>query len=135
MLAVKVFSATMVADREVLGEKVSRWMQENRVDVAQWTLTQSSDEAFHCVAFTLMGNTLFPEGDLPGIVIGKRRFNAVKIFSATKAKEREALGESVRHWMSAHQFGSGDVHLEVRQSSDSEFHCLTIAVFYNEVPQ
>lgn len=135
MLEVKVFSATMVADREKLGEKVSHWIQENRIDVAQWSLTQSSDAAFHCVAFTVMGDSqpAGTGGGSTGFVIDVRCYNAVRLFSATKARERDRLGEQIRQWMSAHQFSSSDVHLEVRQSSDAEFHCLTIAVFYNEV--
>jgi len=51
---VKVFSATMFADREHLGEKVGAWLQSNParkpVDVV---VTQSSDDAFHCLAITV----------------------------------------------------------------------------------
>jgi hypothetical protein len=51
---VKVFSATMVADRDQLGEKVSAWMQNNsHLKVTDIVLTQSSDEAFHCIAITV----------------------------------------------------------------------------------
>jgi len=51
---VKVFSATMVADRDQLGEKVSAWMQQNtHLKVTDIVVTQSSDEAFHCIALTL----------------------------------------------------------------------------------
>jgi len=51
---VKVFSATMVADREQLGEKVSAWMQTNsHLKVTDIVVTQSSDEAFHCIAITV----------------------------------------------------------------------------------
>jgi hypothetical protein len=51
---VKVFSATMVADRERLGEKVTDWMADNpHVDVREVVVTQSSDEAFHCIALTV----------------------------------------------------------------------------------
>ena len=51
---VKVFSATMVADREQLGEKVTHWMQANPgCKVTDITITQSSDEAFHCIAITV----------------------------------------------------------------------------------
>lgn len=51
---VKVFSATMVADREQLGEKVSDWMQRNpALKVTDIVVTQSSDEAFHCIALTV----------------------------------------------------------------------------------
>lgn len=55
--------------------------------------------------------------------------SGVKVFSATKAKEREALGEHITEWI------RGNPNMEivdkiVTQSSDSEFHCLTITLFY-----
>ena len=51
---VKVFSATMVADREQLGEKVTAWMHANpHIKPTDITITQSSDEAFHCIAITV----------------------------------------------------------------------------------
>ena len=51
---VKVFSATMVADRDQLGEKVSEWMNRNsQLKVTDIVVTQSSDEAFHCIAITV----------------------------------------------------------------------------------
>jgi hypothetical protein len=51
---VKVFSATMVADRDQLGEKVTAWIRDNpRCQVRDVIVTQSSDEAFHCVAITV----------------------------------------------------------------------------------
>ena len=56
-------------------------------------------------------------------------FSAVKVFSATKAREREELGETVTRWLDAHP----DVRIvdyKVTQSSDSEFHCLAITLFY-----
>ncbi len=51
---VKVFSATMVADRDQLGEKVTAWINAdaNR-KVTDIVITQSSDEAFHCIAITV----------------------------------------------------------------------------------
>lgn len=50
---VKVFSATMVADRDQLGEKVTAWMGSNpALKVTDIVITQSSDEAFHCIAIT-----------------------------------------------------------------------------------
>ncbi len=55
--------------------------------------------------------------------------SGVKVFSATKARERSRLGDDVTDWMRAHQ----DVEIVdkiVTQSSDSEFHCLTITLFY-----
>jgi hypothetical protein len=56
-------------------------------------------------------------------------FNGVKVFSATKAKEREDLGEQVNRWLRA----NSDLEIvdrTVMQSSDNEFHCLTVVLFY-----
>jgi hypothetical protein len=53
----------------------------------------------------------------------------VKVFSATKAKERELLGESITDWIRTHP-DHEIVDKIVTQSSDSEFHCLTITLFY-----
>ena len=51
---VKVFSATMVADRDQLGEKVTAWINSNPdKKVTNLVVTQSSDEAFHCIAITV----------------------------------------------------------------------------------
>ncbi|MFH0901531.1 MAG: hypothetical protein V2A73_12965 [Pseudomonadota bacterium] len=51
---VKVFSATMAPDREHLGEKITLWLRERpHVKIADTIVTQSSDEAFHCLAITL----------------------------------------------------------------------------------
>ncbi len=57
------------------------------------------------------------------------QFTGVKVFSATKAKEREELGETVTRWLR----NNADVEVVdrvVTQSSDDEFHCLTIVLFY-----
>ena len=56
-------------------------------------------------------------------------FTGVKVFSATKAKDREELGESITRWIRANP----DVRVTdkiVTQSSDSEFHCLSITLFF-----
>lgn len=51
---VKVFSATMVSDREKLGERITAWMRKHpHCEVREIVVTQSSDEAFHCLAFTV----------------------------------------------------------------------------------
>jgi hypothetical protein len=51
---VRVFSATMVADRDRLGERVTEWMSGNPgVEVCEVVVTQSSDESFHCLAITV----------------------------------------------------------------------------------
>lgn len=58
-------------------------------------------------------------------------FNAVKVFSATKARDRECLGDRVTGWLRDNQ--SADVvDTIVTQSSDSEFHCLTITLFLDQ---
>jgi len=51
----------------------------------------------------------------------------IKVFSATKAREREALGEKVTAWIRDNNMRVVDK--VVKQSSDSEFHCLTIVLF------
>ena len=66
--------------------------------------------------------------------IGERKqrmtmYNAVKVFSATKAKEREDIGNQITAWLQDNPQVE-IMNTEVRQSSDSEFHCLTIILFY-----
>ncbi|MCC7381348.1 MAG: hypothetical protein IT384_05935 [Deltaproteobacteria bacterium] len=56
-------------------------------------------------------------------------FTGIKIFSATKAEDRSALGEVVEKWLRAHP-DLEIVDKELRQSSDSAFHCLTLTLFY-----
>lgn len=58
-------------------------------------------------------------------------FNAMKVFSATKARERGELGEEITRWMEENPEVEV-MNTEIRQSSDSEFHCLSIIVFYNK---
>jgi hypothetical protein len=51
---VKVFSATMMVQRQELGETVTRWIAANpRHEIADIVITQSSDAAFHCIAITV----------------------------------------------------------------------------------
>jgi hypothetical protein len=51
---IKVFSATMFAERSGLGEKVTDWIAANpHKKVTQFVLSQSSDAAFHCIAITV----------------------------------------------------------------------------------
>jgi len=51
---VKVFSATMAQEREGLGDKVTNWIRANpQAKVVETVVTQSSDEAFHCIAITV----------------------------------------------------------------------------------
>jgi hypothetical protein len=54
---VKVFSATMAQERDQLGEKITQWLKANPgVEIIDKIVTQSSDEAFHCLAITLFYN-------------------------------------------------------------------------------
>lgn len=57
-------------------------------------------------------------------------YNGVKVFSATKAREREELGARATDWLRENQVEIIDTI--VTQSSDNEFHCLTITVFYRK---
>jgi len=56
-------------------------------------------------------------------------FSGVKVFSTTLARDRENMGENITRWI------KDNAHVEivdriVTQSSDKEFHCLTITLFY-----
>ena len=62
---------------------------------------------------------------------GTVNFTGVKVFSATKAREREELGEHVTHWIRANPHAR-IIDKIVTQSSDREFHCLTITIFYED---
>jgi hypothetical protein len=55
-------------------------------------------------------------------------FDEVKVFSATKMRERELLGEVITDWLKVHP-DLFAVDKTVTQSSDAEFHCLTITLF------
>jgi hypothetical protein len=58
-------------------------------------------------------------------------FTGVKVFSATKAKEREELGENVTRWLKS----NADLEIvdkQVMQSSDNEFHCYSLILFYRQ---
>lgn len=59
------------------------------------------------------------------------RINGVKVFSTTKFRDREYLGDMVTDWIKENE----DITIlgrEVRQSSDQEFHCLSIIIFYHD---
>ena len=56
-------------------------------------------------------------------------FSGVKVFSTTLARDREVMGESVTRWLKENP-GVEVVDKEVTQSSDKEFHCLSITLFY-----
>jgi hypothetical protein len=61
-------------------------------------------------------------------------FTGVKVFSATKAKEREEMGENVTRWIKS----NADLEIVdkvVTQSSDNEFHCYSLVIFYKQKSQ
>jgi hypothetical protein len=63
---------------------------------------------------------------VPGI---QNSFTGVKVFSTTLARDREVMGETITKWLKDH----ADVEIvdrTVTQSSDKEFHCLSITLFY-----
>lgn len=60
-----------------------------------------------------------------------RMFTGVKVFSATKAKEREELSENITRWLKS----NSDLEIVdkvVSQSSDNEFHCYSMVIFYKQ---
>jgi hypothetical protein len=56
-------------------------------------------------------------------------FTGVKVFSATKAREREEISDRINEWIQSNR-NIEVVDKVVTQSSDNEFHCLTITLFY-----
>ena len=59
------------------------------------------------------------------------QFTGMKIFSTTLARDREAMGDTITRWLQDNQ-QLEIVDKIVTQSSDKEFHCLTITLFYRE---
>lgn len=55
---------------------------------------------------------------------------AVKVFSATKAADRATLGEKLTEWLATNKVNP--INMEVLQSSDATYHCLSIVVFYDQ---
>ncbi len=58
-------------------------------------------------------------------------FTGVKVFTTTLARDREGMGEAIGRWVAEHP-ELEIVAKNVTQSSDSEFHCLSITLFYRE---
>lgn len=51
---VRVFSATMLAQRQELGETVTNWISAHPAcEIVDIVITQSSDARFHCVAISV----------------------------------------------------------------------------------
>ena len=60
-------------------------------------------------------------------------WTGLRVFSATKVRDREALGETVSRWLAQHK-GLEIADKVVLQSSDSEYHCLSIVLFFRSLP-
>jgi hypothetical protein len=60
------------------------------------------------------------------------QMDGIKVFTATKASERNALGEVATRWLKEQNEKPGFEVIDkiVTQSSDSEFHCIAITLFY-----
>jgi len=59
------------------------------------------------------------------------RFTGVKVFGATMFGQRAKLGETVTEWLAAHP-EIEVVDMVVAQSSDAQYHCVSICVFYKD---
>ena len=59
-------------------------------------------------------------------------FDGVKVFSATKQKDRDELGKVATRWIKENRERVEIVDKTITQSSDNAYHCLTIAFFYRE---
>jgi hypothetical protein len=59
------------------------------------------------------------------------QITGVKVFSATRAREREELGETITRWLKANPQVE-IIDKIVTQSSDREFHCVTVTFFFRE---
>ena len=55
----------------------------------------------------------------------------MKVFSTTLARDREQMGEKITAWIKDNP-NLEIVDRQVTQSSDKEFHCLTISLFYRQ---
>lgn len=55
---VKVFAATVFAQRQVLGETVTAWLEDARArspgfEIVDIVVSQSSDQAYHCLTISI----------------------------------------------------------------------------------
>jgi hypothetical protein len=62
---------------------------------------------------------------------GSTEFSGVKVFSTTLARDREQMGETITRWIKENP-GADIVDKVVTQSSDKEFHCVTITLFFRQ---
>ena len=60
---VKIFAATMIAQRQTLGEAVTAWLEDAKArrpgfQLVDVVVRQSSDEAYHCITICIFYNEL-----------------------------------------------------------------------------
>ncbi|HVR00902.1 MAG TPA: hypothetical protein VMT47_02110 [Polyangia bacterium] len=68
--------------------------------------------------------------DIDPVALPSRNlFDGVSVFSATKFGDRERLGERVTRWLRDHP-DLEVVKTVVTLSSDAEFHCLALTLFW-----
>ena len=60
-------------------------------------------------------------------------FDGVKVFSATKKRDRDKLDTRITEWLRA--TGVEVARTQVIQSSDRSFHCLSLILFYKSKPK
>jgi folate-dependent tRNA-U54 methylase TrmFO/GidA len=63
--------------------------------------------------------------------MGVTNFTGVRVFSTTLARDRENMGENITKWLKENP-NVEVLDKVVTQSSDKEFHCLTITLFYRQ---
>jgi folate-dependent tRNA-U54 methylase TrmFO/GidA len=63
--------------------------------------------------------------------MGVTNFTGVRVFSTTLARDRENMGENITKWLKENP-NVEILDKVVTQSSDKEFHCLTITLFYRQ---
>jgi len=61
-------------------------------------------------------------------------FSGCKVFSTTLARDREAMSDTINRWLKEHP-ELEVVDKVVALSSDRQFHCLSIVLFYRPAGQ
>jgi hypothetical protein len=72
-----------------------------------------------------MNTTTWPAGPEAGSSMDGYRLVEVKVFSATKRKDRDRMDEVATAWLQSHQ-NFDRLTGQVTLSSDLEYHCLTL---------
>jgi hypothetical protein len=69
--------------------------------------------------------TSWPAQPEEGLAMDGYRLVEVKVFSATKRKDRDRMDEVATEWLQSHQ-SFDRLTAQVTLSSDLEYHCLTL---------